>query len=679
MKCLNQSRQIAAAHVNPLGRQLPEPERRQLTVMFCDLVGYTALSRRLDPEELRELIRAYQATCAAVIARYEGCVARYLGDGIMIHFSYPRAHEDDAERAVLAGLGIVEAMAELNTELHRDDNIELAVRIGIATGVVIVGDLIGEGAAEEQAVVGETPNLAARLQGIAAPNTVVIDTTSQHMLAGLFNYKGLGGQVLKGFGEPVRAWQVIGQSKVESRFEAMRAAGLTPPVGHKQEVEYLLRRWKQAKGGKGQVVLLRGEAGIGKSRFIRTLCERIAADSFRQVRCQCSPHDTHRSLHAFLWELERAAGFKPEDTAEQKLDKRLEKLGAAQSQLLIIEDVQWIDPASREILDWLIERVQNNRTLVLVTSRPEFRPHWTDQAHVSLLALNRLSRAQSVAMVKRLTEGKYLPEKVIEEIVNKTDGVPMFIEELTKVVLAPGLLHSEKDRYPLSDPLTPRPIPSTLHNFLMACLHQLPALAKQVAQIGAVIGREFSYELLAEVSASMNIDPNDALEQMLRLELIIPQGTVTKPNYAFKHALVQEVVYSSLLKHKRQQLHACIAQVIEKFCERSDTQHELLAYHRRNAISNRKTNSNKPVSPVSEDRQARKIFSVLQMVERTTLLQESEANLDTTARPDASPTSWRTLLHWVRCWSQKVMWSKKRSQPSLWRKPWAQRKGRLAG
>jgi len=618
-----------SAFKHPSWHDFPEPERRQLTIMFCDLVDSTALSAQFDPEELREVIRAYQQVCAAVIARYAGVVARYMGDGIMAHFGYPQAHEDDPERAVRAGLGIIEAMAGCTA--GRDKAVPpLAVRVGIATGLVVAGDLIGEGAAEEQAVVGETPNLAARLQGLASPNTVVIASSTQRLLGGLFEYEDLGCHELKGFVAPVRVWRVIRPRPTRSRFEAVHAAALTPLIGREEEVGLLLHRWEQAKQGEGQVVLLSGESGIGKSRLIEALYERIRTEPHIRMRFQCSPYHSNSALYPFIGQFEWAAKLKREDTAEQKLDKleallakwvdkveavaplfaallsiptkgryapldltpqqqkartlaalveQMESLAARERVLVVFEDIHWIDPTSQELLDRVIERAQSARVLVLITFRPDFLPSWVGQPHVTLVTLRRLNRCQRAVLVERLAHGKPLPGEVVEQIIAKTDGVPLFIEELTKTILTSGLLKEDAERYVLSGPLPPLAIPDTLQDSLMARLDRL-ASVKEVAQIGATIGREFSYELLAAVATLTEQRLQAALEQLTRAELISRRGMPPQAYYVFKHALLQEAAYESLLKSRRQQLHTRIAQVLEeRFPERAEVEPELLAHH----------------------------------------------------------------------------------------------------
>ena len=607
-----------------------EAERRQLTVMFCDLVGSTALAERLDPEELRELIRAYQDAATAAIERFEGYVARYVGDGILAYFGYPQAHEDDAERAVHAGLGIVDVLDDLNSGLARGKGVELAVRIGIATGLVVVGDLIGEGASQESTVVGETPNLAARLQALAEANGVVIAESTYRLAGGRFEYVDLGTQVLKGVAKPVQAWRVMGERQAESRFEALHKAGLTPLVGREHEIALLLERWEQVKEGEGQVVLLSGEAGIGKSRIAQTIREHTALEEPIRLRYQCSPYHTSSALHPIIAQLEQAAQFEGGDSPQSKLEKlesllalstksveavaplfatllsvpaedryvplkmtpeqqkgkTLEALvaqlhGLCQQQLvlLIFEDVHWADPTSLELLEMMVEQAQRSRVLAIITFRPEFTSPWTGYAHITSLTLNRFSRKLAAALVEKITGGKSLPDEVHEEIIAKTDGVPLFVEELTKTILESGLLKEEPERYALSGPLSTVAIPATLHDSLMARLDRLGDV-KEVAQYASAIGREFPRDLLAAVSPLKDDELQDALDQLVDAELVFRRGTPPEANYLFKHALVQDAAYESLLKSKRQQLHDRIAKVLEtQFPERAESEPELLAYH----------------------------------------------------------------------------------------------------
>ncbi len=599
-------------------------ERRQLTVMFCDLVGSTALSARLDPEDLRAVIGAYHHCVAKVIGRGGGFVAKYMGDGVLAYFGYPRADEHDAERAVRAALKLVEKVAGLDTVAAAP----LQLRVGIATGLVVVGDLVGSGEAQERGVVGETPNLAARLQALAEPGTVVIAPSTRRLTGGLFEYADLGAVELKGLGMPVMAVRVVRESAAESRFEALRATA-TPLVGRDEELALLQRRWQQAKAGEGRVVVLIGEPGIGKSRLAQAMLEQPAGEPHTRLRYFCSPHHQASALHPFITQLEHAAGFSRDDMPEARLAKleallarsnagaeeigfiaermsiltgdkyplpdltpqrrkektfeallaQMARLAAPQPVLMLFEDAHWIDPTSLELLTLTVARASTLPLLLLVTARPEFTPPWPADAHITMLALARLDRREGATLVERSAGGKALPAEILEQILARTDGVPLFLEELTKTIIESGLLREEDGRYALDGALPPLAIPTTLHDSLMARLDRL-APVREVAQIGAAIGREFSYPLLSVVAQQPDDRLKEALDRLVRAELVFGRGEVPEAVYTFKHALVQEAAYASLLRERRRTLHARIAQALEdEFPEVAGTQPELVAHH----------------------------------------------------------------------------------------------------
>jgi class 3 adenylate cyclase/tetratricopeptide (TPR) repeat protein len=597
-------------------------ERRQLTVMFCDLVGSTALASRLDPEDMREVIGAYHRCVAKTVARFDGFVAKYMGDGVLVYFGYPRAHEDDAERAVRAGLAVIQAVTEL------ESRVPLQTRVGIATGMVVVGDLIGAGSAQERAIVGETPNLAARLQGIAEPNTVVIAESTRRLLGSFFELHDLGPRDLKGLTGPVRAWVALRTSAVESRFEALRATTLIALVGREEEMDLLLRRWSKAKSGEGQVVLLSGEAGIGKSRLAAAMLERIAAEPHTHWRYFCSPQHTDSALHPIIGQMERAAKLALGDPPPARLDKldallaqsstsvqdaalfaemlslsndgrypalelapaqrRQRTLEALVSQikaltrsspvLILFEDANWTDPTSLEALGRLVDVIGALRVLLVVTFRPEFDPPWIGQPYVTALTLNRLGRRDVSAMIDLTAGDTLLPRSIREDIIERTDGIPLFVEEMTKAVLEAGTL-SEAQQTAAAVPSPTRTVPASLHASLMARLDRLGS-AKEVAQIGAAIGREFSYALLASVVRRSEVELGSALDRLVAAGLLFRRGVPSHTRYLFKHSLVQDAAYGTLLREPRRALHARVAQAIEShFPEIAETQPELLARH----------------------------------------------------------------------------------------------------
>ena len=564
----------------PAGRT--DAERRQVTVMFSDLVGSTALSARMDPEDLREVISAYQKSVAEAVQRFGGFVAKYMGDGVLIYFGYPQAHEDDAERAVRAGLELVTAVSNLKTHAA------LQTRVGIATGLVVVGDLIGSGAAQEQAIVGETPNLAARLQSIAEPNSVVIAESTRKLVGQLFELEDLGALDLKGISGPVRAWAALRPSSVESRFEAMHASGLTELIGREEEIEILLRRWSKIKTGEGQVVLLSGEAGIGKSRLTAALLERFANEPHTRLRSFCSPQHTDSAFHPIIGQMERAAALSRNDSLQVKLDKldamlaqsstsaqdaallaemlslpndgrypaleltpqqrRQRTLEALVSQivalsrqnplLMIFEDAHWTDPTSLELFGRIVDRIPTLRVLLIVTFRPDFEPPWIGRPYVTSLTINRLAEREVGAMIDRVVGNKPIPASVRQDIIERADGIPLFVEEMTKAVLEAGS-EGAAGQTVAAVPSPALPVPASLQASLMARLDRLGP-AKEVAQIGAAIGREFPHALLAAVARKSEAELQLALDRLVDAGLLFRQGVPPNASYLFKHALVQK-------------------------------------------------------------------------------------------------------------------------------------------
>ena len=602
-------------------------ERRQVTVMFSDLVGSTALSARMDPEDLREVISSYQKCVAQTVQRFGGFVAKYMGDGVLVYFGYPQAHEDDTERAVRAGLELVAAVTALKTQAS------LQTRVGIATGVVVVGDLVGSGEAQERGIVGETPNLAARLQGIAEPNAVVIAESTRKLLGSLFELHDFGAKDLKGIGEPVRTWAVLRPGAVESRFDALHTSGLTELVGREEELELLLRRWSKAKTGEGQVVLLSGEAGIGKSRLTAALLERLTSEPHTRLRYFCSPQHTDSALYPIIGQMERAAGFARDDTEQTKLNKldavlalaatsiedatlfadmlslpndgrypaldmasaqrrqrtlealgsQVERLSHARPLLMIIEDAHWADPTSLEAFSKVVDRLPTLRVLLIVTFRPEFYSPWIGRPYVTAFTINRLGERDINAMIDGVVRSKLIPSNIRQDIIERADGIPLFVEEMTKAVLE-AESEGAAERAIGVVPSPALAVPASLHAPLMARLDRLGS-AKEMAQIAAAIGREFSHALISAVVRKPEAGLASALERLIAAGLLFRQGVPPHASYLFKHALVQDAAYSTLLRSRRQQLHGRIATTLEsQFPEIAAGQPEIVARHYTEAV-----------------------------------------------------------------------------------------------
>ena len=584
--------------------------------MFCDLVGSTSLSKGLDPEDYRKVLAEYQTAVSKPISQYDGYIARYMGDGILIYFGFPYAHEDDAERAVRAGLGIVDKLSELSSRIGT----LLEVRIGIATGTVVAGDIVGEGASEEQAVLGETPNLAARLQNIATANSVVIAEATKRLVDRRFEVESLNELTLKGFSSPVSAYRVIGVKEI-TRFEAGGStSGLGSFFGRDEELRMLLRRWELSKAGEGQVVLLGGEAGIGKSRLAEALLEDVSKGRYNLFRYQCSPYHVNSAFHPVITQISRtiessgnrdaksldklealfdgdendlalladllsisADRYKTVELSPQKkkaetillLFKHIERQSNNAPVLVILEDAHWIDHSTKEFFNLVTSKVNRIRALVIVTHRPEFDSLWTAKNHVTQLMLNSLDRSAVRSLISSVAGNADLPEAVQNGIIKKTDGVPLFVEELTKTIIESGIQDQQISDYSSLE----QDIPMTIQDSLVARLDRLGP-AKQIAQIGATLGREFSYGLVESISDSKGINLNDALESLEYSGLLIRLGDPPDASYAFKHALVRDAAYATLLRERRSELHQKVADVLQQNHQvMTETQPELLAYH----------------------------------------------------------------------------------------------------
>jgi class 3 adenylate cyclase/predicted ATPase len=603
-------------------------ERRHLTVMFCDLVGSAQLAETLDPEDLKDVIHEYREVCNKVIERYGGLVAQYLGDGILVYFGFPRAHEDDAARATHAGLEILAELRSTATCGAGRSVPGLRARISIHSGPVVVLPPAVEG--REPQAIGHTMNVASRLQAITEPNSLVVSADTLRLIQGRFDTREVGAQNLKGLANAVVAHEVLRPTGVESRLELASARGLSPFVGRELEVEALLARWEQAKRGAGQVILLRGEPGIGKSRLVQVVRRRLSTEPHTWLEGRCSAYHEHSAFFPVVGVLESALGFEIGDPVEvklEKLDRALEGLdlsspepqslladllflspggvsGASlavsaevrrrrtlevlqhglltiatrQPVVLVIEDLHWADPSTLGLLTALIDKLPNAAALVVLTFRPEFVPPWAERPHVTQIPLSALEQPQVEALVTAIAGDRVLSKDVVERVAERTDGVPLFAEELTQAVLEASSLRERQDE---KDPTraTPSDIPSTLRESLMARLDRLGS-AREVAQLAAVLGRDFSREVLEAVSSLDHETLAHALEQIEATELLYHRGASPRVTYVFKHALIRDAAYESLMKSTRKKMHSAIADTLEaRFPDVAQTNPELLAHH----------------------------------------------------------------------------------------------------
>jgi class 3 adenylate cyclase/predicted ATPase len=606
-----------------------DAERRQMTVMFCDLVGSTRLSEQLDPEDLREVMRAYQEVCAKVIKRFEGYIAKYLGDGILVYFGYPKAHEDDARRAIHTGLEVVEAVRDLPVEEQQLQQ-ALQVRIGIHTGLVVVGEMGAGEVREQMAIVGDTPNIAARLQGIAETDTVVISAATHQLIEGFFDCESIGPHDLKGISRPMEVYKVAGESGLRSHLEVAAAKGLTSLVGREKEIELMLDSWEKAKQGRGQLVLLSGEAGIGKSRLVEVLKDRLADEPKYIIGARCLPYFQNSFLYPVIDYLERFLEISKADSPEKKLEKLKRgqtRIGFSTNEslelfasllsiptsndiqplnlspqvqkqrtqeallkwlvnamenspvLFVLEDMHWVDPSTLEFLSLIFDDISKSRILTLLTFRPDFTHPWDGSENITEINLSRLSAKDIELMAKSVAGGKALPQELVQQLVAKTDGIPLFVEELTKMVLESDFLEEHDGNYEVTGSIPSLAIPSSIHDSLMARLDRL-APVREIAQLAATLGREFSYELLSEISSTDDDTLKNSLSQLVDVEILYQQGIPPESTYMFKHALICDAAYESLLKSKRRQYHHRVATAYEKkYKDDLMAYYPILAYH----------------------------------------------------------------------------------------------------
>lgn len=618
-------------------KQNTEAEHRHLTVMFCDLMGSTALSNKLDPEDLRELIREYQDISAKVVNRFEGYIAQYLGDGILVYFGYPVAHENDAHRAVSSGLGIIEAIKQMNRRLLKQKNIGISVRIGVHTGHVVIGDMGGIGKTEQLAL-GVTPNIAARLEGLAEANSLVISADTYKLVDKFFDCKESGMHVLKGISEPIQIYEVNNENTARSRFDSVQtSADQLPLIGRKSEVKAVMDLWAEAENGKSHIILLTGEAGVGKTHLLQSVISKIAEESDAWLNVHyCSPYHQHTAFYPVIDIIENVVlQFKPEIPVKEKINKiegflvqygldldemvpifaqllsvaieeskykqssfspqqQKQKLMSAlinmylersqdQRLLTVFEDLQYADPSTLELIQLLINQAPTSKILTILSFRPEFTPGWGMQAHIVALTLSNLPKEEVIAIIAEITGNKPLPEEVVNDIIEKTDGIPLFVEELTKMVLESGMVSELNDHYELNGPITSLAIPSTLHDSLVARLDRMSAV-KELAQLGAIIGREFSFELIRSVSLMKENNVQEGLRKLVKAGLLHQKGVPPIATYHFRHALIQDAASQSLLKTQRQNFHQRIAQALtNEFVELVKRKPEIIAYHSENA------------------------------------------------------------------------------------------------